>query len=107
MTGGAPYTKDLVYLQGLLCVHNFLRAAVAADRIDCLRLLFCGKLDLEDVPALLELQAAGLCRPAAIVPAWASDLRRLVAYLTYSSFLNRIDLTRVRAHYASLLQTRP
>jgi hypothetical protein len=27
MTGGAPFTKDIVYLEGLADVHNFLRLA--------------------------------------------------------------------------------
>lgn len=48
-SGGAPFTKDIVNLEGLLRVHNFLRVAVQLDRLDCLRLLFCGKLDIEDV----------------------------------------------------------
>ncbi|MCB1057265.1 MAG: DUF1704 domain-containing protein, partial [Acidobacteria bacterium] len=47
LEGGAPFTKDNVYLGGLLRVHNFMRVAVTTGRSDCLRLLFCGKLDIE------------------------------------------------------------
>jgi uncharacterized protein (TIGR02421 family) len=107
MSGGAPFTKDIVYLHGLLRVHNFLRAMVGAGRADCLRLLFCGKLDIEDLPVLAELSAAGLCQPPKYLPAWATDIRFLLCYLAYSLFLNKIDLGQVRAHYQGMLQAMP
>ncbi len=105
--GGAPFTKDVVYLDGLLRVHNFLRAAVASGRSDCLRVLFCGKLDVDDVPALCVLANAGLCRPARFLPPWARDLRFLLAYLAYSSFLNRVDLARIREHFDAVIGQAP
>ena len=107
MTGGAPFTKDIVYLDGLLRVHNFLRTAVAAGRADCLRLLFCGKLDIEDFPILAELAIAGICKPAKYLPSWAADIRFLLCYLTYSVFLNKIDLTQVKEHYADIFEKIP
>ena len=105
--GGAPFTKDVVYLDGLLRVHNFLRAAVLAGRSDCLRLLFVGKLDIEDVPALCHLSEIGLLRPPTFLPPWAGDLRFLVAYLAYSGFLNQVDLDVIRGHYQALLADAP
>lgn len=107
VNGGAPFTKDIVYLDGLLRVHNFLRAAVAAGRADCLQLLFCGKIDIEDIPVLCELAALGLCRAPRYLPPWAADRRFLVSYLAYSSFLNSIDLGAIRRHYMTLLAASP
>jgi uncharacterized protein (TIGR02421 family) len=107
LTGGAPFTKDMVYLDGLLCVHNFLRSIVTSGRADCLRMLFCGKLDIDDIPVLYELTQMGLCKPAKYLPPWASDLRFLLCHLAYSSFLNGVDLSRVRAHYDTLLARVP
>ncbi len=107
ITGGAPFTKDVVYLDGLTRVHNFLRVAVAAGRTDCIRLLFSGKLDIEDVPALCELAHLGLLRPPTFMPPWIADLRYLVSTLAYSGFLNRVDLGKVRAHYDGLLAAAP
>ncbi len=106
-SGGFPFTKDMVYLDGLLSVHNFLRVIVSSGRSDCLRLLFCGKLDIDDIPVLHELTQMGLCQPAKYLPPWASDLRFLLCYLAYSSFLNGVDLSRVRAHYETMLQRVP
>lgn len=105
--GGIPFTKDIVYLDGLLRVHNFMRTAVALGRADLLQLLFVGKLDIEDIPALAQLRAAGLCRSPDYLPPWAEDRRFLISYLAYSSFLNTIDLTRLRAHYAALADSAP
>jgi hypothetical protein len=103
VTGGAPFTKDSVYLEGLVKVHNFLRIAVQDTRVDCIRLLFAGKLDIEDMPALTTLAAQGLCTFPRFLPPWAKDLRFLISYIAYSSFLNRMHLEKVREHYKALL----
>ncbi|MCB1218489.1 DUF1704 domain-containing protein [bacterium] len=103
VNGHAPFTKDCTYIHGLLQVHNFLRIAVASGRIDCIGLLFCGKLDLEDLPALGLLANAGVLEPPRYLPPCVSDPRFLVSYLAYSSFLNRIDLPTVKQHYGDML----
>ena len=107
LTGGAPFTKDIVYLDGLLRVHNFLHTMVAAGRADCLRLLFCGKIDLDELPVIGQLATEGVCLPPEFVPSWATDIRFLLCYLTYSSLLNRFDLTQVKTHYAKMLDGIP
>lgn len=107
LTGGTPFTKDVVYLFGLLQVSNAIRAIFAAGRSDCLRLLFCGKLDLQDIPALAELARMGLCRLPRYLPPWASDLRSLLALLTYSTFINQIDMTPMIAVAEKMLESAP
>jgi len=107
LTGGAPFTKDCTYLQGLLQIHNFLRSAVSAGRIDCLGLLFCGKMDLEDVPALGMLAAEGLLSPPRYLPPRFADPRFLVAYLAYSAFLNSINLPAIAQYYREFLERIP
>jgi len=101
--GGGPFTKDSVYLEGLVRVHNFLRIAVQETRVDTIRLLFAGKMDIEDMPAITTLAAHGLCVFPQFLPPWARDLRFLVSYIAYSAFLNRMNLERVRDHYRDLL----
>ncbi len=107
LSGGAPFTKDIVYLEGLLRVHNFLRSCVSLGRADLLHLLFCGKLDIEDIAALAELAVAGYCQAPKFLPPWAADRRFLLSYLAYSSFLNTVDLSRLRLHYAELTESAP
>jgi uncharacterized protein (TIGR02421 family) len=105
LTGGAPFTKDSVYLEGVVRVHNFLRIAVQETRVDCIRLLFAGKMDIEDMPAVTALAAQGLCVFPKYLPPWARDLRFLLSYIAYSSFLNRMNLERVRDHYKDMLES--
>jgi uncharacterized protein (TIGR02421 family) len=101
--GGAPFTKDSVYLEGLVRVHNFLRIAVQETRVDAIRLLFAGKMDIEDMPAITTLAAHGLCVFPQFLPPWARDLRFLLSYIAYSAFLNRMNLEKVREHYRDML----
>jgi uncharacterized protein (TIGR02421 family) len=99
VTGGAPLTKDVVYVQGLLEVHSFLRAAVQAGDPSLARLLFVGKFDLADLDAMRLLREAGLLVEPQFMPPWVTDLRFLTSYLAYSVFLNEINLGSVLARY--------
>ena len=107
LTGGVPFTKDIVYLEGLLRVHNFLRTTVSLGRSDLLHLLFCGKLDIEDIGVIASLAADGICRPPRYLPPWMENLGFLLSYLAYSSFLNTIDMSHLRTHYQHLAQAAP
>lgn len=107
ISGGAPFTKDMVYLNGLLRVHNFMRTVVKLHRADLIRLLFVGKLDLEDVPALATLAAEGLIEPPKYMPPWAKDLRFLVSYMSYSGFLNQVKMPGFQAYYEEALSDVP
>lgn len=107
VSGGAPFTKDVVYLFGLLQVSNTIRATFATGRADVLRLLFCGKLDFVDIPALCELCAMGLLRAPIYLPPWISDPRYLLALLTYSTFVNQIDTGHLAEVAERLLANAP
>jgi uncharacterized protein (TIGR02421 family) len=93
--GGTCFTKDGVYVGGLLEVHTFLRTAVRDGRPELIPLLFSGRVTLGDVVVLAPLAAEGLVAGPRYMPKWAADLRRLTAYLTYSAFLTKIDLGKV------------
>lgn len=107
LAGGAPFTKDVVYLFGLLQVSNFIRAAFAAGRADVLRLLFCGKLDLQDLPVMCQLHAMDLLQAPVYLPPWINDPRYLLALLTYSSFMNRSEIQTLQTAAELLLADAP
>lgn len=107
VTGGAPFTKDIVYLNGLLRVHNFMRSVVSLGRADLIRILFSGKMDLEDIPALAQLSVTDRLRAPKFMPAWATDLRFLVSYMAYSSFLNQVKMPGFQAYYQKALTDVP
>ncbi len=107
ISGGAPFTKDVVYLFGLLQVSLAIRGAFAAGRSDVLRLLFCGKLDALDIPALCEVYAMGLLRAPLYLPPWISDPRYLLASFTYSTFMSQVDTGRLVEVVQQLLTHAP
>ncbi|MEO9969776.1 MAG: flavohemoglobin expression-modulating QEGLA motif protein [Hyphomonadaceae bacterium] len=100
--GGAPFTKDSVYLGGLLDVHNYLRTAVRTGDADYIRLLFVGKIDLGDLEAMKMLRSNKLIGAPRFLPPWVADMRHLLSYLAYSTFLNEIKLNQIAPQYDAL-----
>jgi uncharacterized protein (TIGR02421 family) len=107
ISGGAPFTKDMVYLNGLLRVHNFMRTVVRMGRSDLIRVLFVGKMDIEDVPALAHLAANDCLQSPKFMPPWVKDLRFLVSYMAYSGFLNRVKMPGFQSYYEKELKEVP
>lgn len=103
INGGAPFTKDIVYLEGLVRVQNFLSVAVAAGKFEYIDLLFCGKLDLSDIPALKMMSEMGLIEKPKYLPPWIEDKRFLLTHLTFSSFLSVTDSSVLHKHYKELI----
>lgn len=101
--GGAPFTKDVCYLDGLLRVTNFLRVALVKGHLDYVRLFFAGKVDVEDVPLFGRLQREGIIAEPRYLPAWARDLSYLTAFMSYSAFLGECDLSEERRRYEHLI----
>jgi uncharacterized protein (TIGR02421 family) len=90
--GGAPFTKDCCYLDGLLRVTNFLRIALVKGQSQMVRLLFAGKLAVEDIPLFDRLAREGLVAEPIYLPKWAKDLSYLTAFMSYTAFLGRSQL---------------
>jgi uncharacterized protein (TIGR02421 family) len=90
--GGAPFTKDGCYLDGFLRVTNFLRIALTKGQSQLVRLLFVGKLAVDDTPLFDRLAREGLLSEPIYLPAWAKDLSYLTAFMSYTAFLGRSDL---------------
>ena len=90
--GGAPFTKDGCYLDGLLRVTNFLRIALVKGQSQLVRMLFVGKLAVDDMPLFDRLAREGLVNEPIYMPAWAKDLSYLTAFMSYTVFLGRSDL---------------
>ncbi len=106
-SGGAPFTKDMVYLDGLCRVHVFLRALVDRGRLDCLPMLFAGKCDLDDLNALVHLRSEGLLASPRFVPRWVRDARRVVAYFSVTDVIGPAAAAGLRKHYAQAFDDLP
>jgi uncharacterized protein (TIGR02421 family) len=95
VSGGAAFTKDTVYLRGLISVHTFFRHALQQDRLQQCRRLFAGKMALEDVAALDPLFDSGVLAPPRWLPPWVSRANGLAGTLAFSLFANRIRMDQL------------
>lgn len=100
--GGAPFTKDIVYMKGIVANYNFLHAAIQQGRPELIRWLFVGKVALEDIPVLEARAHEGIVRPPKYVPDIFQDLRGLAIWLSISTFWSRLNSRAVFKHYASI-----
>jgi len=104
LTGGAPFTKDLVYLDGFIRVFNFLRSAISLGKIECIELLFSGKIDLDDMPVIYSLYKEGLISKPDFIPPWANNLNYLICFFSVSMLLEDVNYKNVSKHYDLLLK---
>lgn len=100
---GGPFTKDLSYAKGFLMIYNFIRFAISQHRIDCIPLLFSGKLVLDDLPLLSELRDMDLLTPPVYLPSPFRDLAALSSWMSFSLFLNKFNLNEIQKSFRFLL----
>ncbi|WP_101927250.1 MULTISPECIES: flavohemoglobin expression-modulating QEGLA motif protein [Luteimonas] len=93
--GGHAFTKDAVYLRGLIAVHTFFRQALAQQRLPQCRQLFAGKMTLDDVVRFEPLFAAGVLAAPRWLPPWLAHAGGLAGMLAFSLFANRIRIDRL------------
>jgi len=97
LEGGTAFTKDTVYLHGLLSVHTFFRWALKHKHLQACRNLFAGKLALHDVMALEPYFDNGYIAQPRYLPPWVQHANGLAGTLAFSLFANQIRLDRVEA----------
>lgn len=97
LDGGSAFTKDAVYLHGLLSVHTFFRWCLKHRRPRLPHLLFAGKMALHDVFTLEPLFEQGVIAEPLYLPPWAQRARGLAGTLAFSLFANKIRLDKVAA----------
>ena len=95
LTGGEAFTKDAVYLHGLLSVHTFFRWAMKNGRFNLCRALFAGKMNLHDAIALEPWFESGWIKGPRYLPVWVQRSGGLAGRLAFSLMANRIALDKV------------
>lgn len=96
LRGRHVFTKDVVYLKGLISVHTFLRKAIQERKIDFPQRLFSGRLSVGDVVRLEGAFDDGWISPGKYLAPWAANREGLATYLCYNAFSNRLRLEDVR-----------
>jgi len=94
--GKTAFTKDIVYLKGLMEVHAFLATCIHENRPELANFMFAGRLTLGDVIELAPYFETGFINGPYYIPHWAKDLRTLASAFACNAFFMRTDLTHVK-----------
>jgi uncharacterized protein (TIGR02421 family) len=99
LTGGAAFTKDVVYLHGLMEVHTFFRWAMRHQRLELCRNFFAGRMTIGDAIALTPMFESGLLTGPKYLPAWMTRTNGLAGYLAFSVFASKITIDQLDEHH--------
>lgn len=98
--GGSAFTKDTVYLHGLMEVHTFFRWCLQHQKLELSRLVFAGRMTIGDVVRLSDHFQAGWFASATYLPPWMQRPNALSAYLAFSVFANHIRIKELGAGHS-------
>ncbi len=101
--GGHPdkniiFTKDSVYLDGLMNVHTMFKWAMAHNKLELSHLLFCGRVSLEDIFHLEESYEKKLISPPKYLPGWYAKIEGFAGSLSFSLLANVIRINLEEKH---------
>lgn len=96
VSGGTVFTKDTVYLKGMIEVYAFLATCIHENRPEFARWLFAGRLTIGDVVELAPYFENGFIDGPHYLPRWALDLRTLASAFALNAFFTRVDLSEVK-----------
>jgi hypothetical protein len=82
-----------------------MRAAIRAGKPYLIPFLFAGKLQVDDVPLIYQKYLEGVIDPPVHLPPQFRDLNGVAVWMSFSSFLNAIDLNRIQEYYDKLFKT--
>lgn len=98
-----PFTKDLSYAKGFILAFNFIMYAISQRQVDVLKLLFTGKISLEDIPLLIELRDIGLLEDPLYLPPQIRDQAGLSSWMSFFLYLDKFDFAEIQKNFRFLL----
>ena len=104
LEGGAPFTKDISYCRGFIENYNFIRTAIRDGYPELIPFMYVGKIHVDDVPLLYQKYKEGIVDAPQYLPPQFADLNGLAVWMSFSNFLNTVDLKKVQEHYGSLFK---
>lgn len=79
-----------------------MRAAIRAGKGHLIPFLFVGKIHVDDVPLLYQKYKEGIIDPPRYLPPQFRDLNGVAVWMSFSSFLNLVNLGTIQEHYNKL-----
>ncbi len=105
--GRYPFTKDIVYLAGLLEVYHFLQAATKVQDRILIECLLSGRIAMEDVGVIEWLRLNGILEPPHFVPVWLKNWEALVSFFSFFGvILHSVDLSSFQSYFDSFQHVR-
>ena len=101
LEGSYPFTKDVVYIGGLLGIYSFLQVAVKNQNRLLVESLFCGRMALEDVGTIAWLRQHGILNPPHFIPQWLRNWEALLSFFSFTGFLSSVDMSSFQAYVES------
>lgn len=99
LTGGHAFTKDTVYLHGLMEVHTFFRWCMSHQKLALARQLFAGRMTIGDVIRLEPFFEESTLASPLYLPPWMGRTNALSAYLAFAVFANHIRIDELGEGY--------
>lgn len=87
---GGGLTKDAIYLRGLIELLDYLKSGASLDP------LFVGKIAIEHVPLIMELQYREILKPAPLVPVYLGQKDFAQKMIQLQKGLSPLDLVERR-----------
>lgn len=97
--GGSAFTKDTVYLHGLMEVHTFFRWCMSHQRLGLAKTLFAGRMTITDAIRLEPHFQSDELAPPRYLPPWMNSSTSLAAYLAFAVFANQIRIEELDEGY--------
>lgn len=92
LDGGCAFTKDTVYLHGLMEVHTFFRWALTHEQLPLVKHFFAGRMTIGDAVRLAPVFETDYLAGPRYLPPWMARTNGLAAYLAFSVFANKIHI---------------
>lgn len=100
--GGIIFTKDNVYLDGLLKINSLFQWALHTNRPITTHLLFCGRIAIEDIFLLEKSLEQGLIEQPFYLPPWYENIESLAGTIAFSILNTLIDLKSLSTYFNQL-----
>lgn len=95
VTGAAVFTKDGVYMEGLLTVYAFFQWCLRHGRLDLAEVFLGGRMTIADVFMFDRLDEPELLAPTRYKPPWYKQVFSLAGSLAFAAFAHRFDLEQL------------
>lgn len=100
-----PFTKDVSYIKGLIECFNFIHLSLIHNHYDHIHALYCGKMNVREVPHIVNLMKDGLIEKPRWIPPEFLDLDSLAGWFGTVIAMSDIRDIELQTAYRSTLYT--